>query len=144
NLRFHWKNETQENRNIEDYSVSFIRLGSNIPTFQLDRNVLEAHLLKVNAENPRYDLAAGVRDLDVDLNESGDHRVRFDGHEVACDWIVDSSGRGAFLKRRLSLAQDNSIQHGSTWCWVDGLVDIEKLSGRSINDRIYDPNRRQT
>jgi flavin-dependent dehydrogenase len=144
NLRFHWKTEGRDNRNMEDYCVSFIRLSSNIPTFQLDRNVLEAHLLKVNAENPRYEFAGGVRDLDVELSETGDHRVRFSGAEVACGWVVDSSGRGAFLKRRLDLEQRNVIRHGSTWCWVEGLVDIERLTGRSVADRVFDRNRRAT
>src|SRR5215831_13889325 len=43
NLRFHWKTDGLDNRNLEDYTKCFIRLGSNIATFQLDRNLLEAH-----------------------------------------------------------------------------------------------------
>ena len=144
NLRFHWKTEGRDNRNMEDYCTSFIRLSSNIPTFQLDRNVLEAHLLKVNAEDPRYEFSGGVRDIDVELSETSEHRVRFGGAEVACDWVVDTSGRGGFLKRRLALEQQNVIRHGSTWCWVEGLVDIERLTGRGVAERVFDRNRRMT
>ena len=53
------------------------------------------------------------------------------GQAIACDWVVDTSGRAAFLKKRLELEQQNIIRHGSTWCWVDGIVDIERLTGRS-------------
>ena len=144
NLRFHWKAGGADNRNMEDYSTSFIRLGSNIPTFQIDRNLLEAHLLQVNAENPRYELAAGVRDLDVALSEDGDHRVRFAGADLTCGWVVDTSGRGGFLKRKLDLEQKNIIRHGSTWFWTDGLVDIERLTDRPLTERIFDGMRRKT
>jgi flavin-dependent dehydrogenase len=144
NLRFHWRSEASENRNMEDYCCSFIRLSSNIPTFQVDRNLLERHLLDCNAANPRYELAAGVRDLAVELNPAGDHTVRIAGQAVTCEWVVDTSGRAGFLKKRLSLEQQNVIRHGSTWCWVDGLVDIERLTGRSRGEVVFDRSRRKT
>jgi 2-polyprenyl-6-methoxyphenol hydroxylase-like FAD-dependent oxidoreductase len=134
NLRFHWNTPGAANTSIEDLSVSFIRLSSNIPTFQLDRNVFEAHLIEVNSRDPRFQLQRGVRNLNVELADEGPHRVAFDGGEATCDWFVDSTGRSGLLKRKLSLAQENPIRHGSTWCWVDGLVDIERLSGRPVRD----------
>src|SRR6266850_1928302 len=42
NLRFYWKTLGQDNRNFEDYSQAYIRNLSNIATYQLDRNKLEA------------------------------------------------------------------------------------------------------
>jgi flavin-dependent dehydrogenase len=129
NLRFQWKT-CGANTNLEDYSCSFIRLGSNIPTYQLDRNLLESHLLDLNKRNPRFRLASGVRDLAVEFSKDGDHLVRYLGQEVRCRWFVDSSGRGGFLKRKLGLERKNTIRHGSTWCWVDGLVNIEKLTDK--------------
>lgn len=144
NLRFHWRTDGTDNRNMEDYSCSFIRLGSNIPTFQLDRNVLEQHLLDVNAADPRYELVAGVRDLEVELSNTGDHTIQIGGDAIYCDWVVDTSGRGGFLKRRLDLDQQNPIRHGSTWCWVDGLVDIERLTARSRAEIVFDGKRRKT
>jgi 2-polyprenyl-6-methoxyphenol hydroxylase-like FAD-dependent oxidoreductase len=131
NLRFQWKTEGLANRSIEDYNKSFIRLSSNIATFQLDRNLLEAHLLEVCEQNPRFHFAGGVERLDAEIAESGRHRVLFSGNEVHCDWLVDASGRGQFLKRKLGLMRENPIRHGATWCWVDGLVNIEKLTDRA-------------
>jgi flavin-dependent dehydrogenase len=131
NLRFQWKTEGRENRSLEDYSKSFIRLSSNLATFQLDRNLLESHLLKVNQENPRFHFAGGMQGLDAEISETDQHRLFAGGAETRCRWLVDASGRGHFLKRKLGLAQENDIRHGATWCWVDGLVNIEKLTDRS-------------
>jgi 2-polyprenyl-6-methoxyphenol hydroxylase-like FAD-dependent oxidoreductase len=128
NLRFQWKTAGLENRGLEDYSKSFIRMGSNLATFQLDRNLLEAHLLEICGQDPRFHFEGGVAGLEVDLAEQGPHRVAFSGKETRCQWLVDASGRGQFLKKKLGLLRENPIRHGSTWCWVEGLVNIEKLT----------------
>src|SRR5437879_5256134 len=85
NLRFQWKTAGFENRSLEDYNKSFIRLGSNIPTFQLDRNLLEAHILDICKENPRFHFEGGIEQLETDLADDGPHRVAFSGHEVRCE-----------------------------------------------------------
>ena len=90
NLRFQWKTAGRENRGLEDYSKSFIRTGSNLATFQLDRNLLEAHLLKICGENPRFHFEGGVGGLEADLAEQGPHRVAFSGKET--------QGRGSIYR----------------------------------------------
>jgi flavin-dependent dehydrogenase len=145
NLRFYWPTEGLENTGFEDYSQSYARLISNIATFQLDRNLLEEHLLNTHQTNPRFEFRGGVKDLAVDLSENGDlHRVHFQGGEVFGRWVVDTSGRSKVLKRQLDLAQPNPIRHGSTFCWVEGLVNIEKITGRSHQEVLYDRQRTQT
>jgi 2-polyprenyl-6-methoxyphenol hydroxylase-like FAD-dependent oxidoreductase len=42
NLRFYWTTEGLQNGGFEDYSQSYARVISNIPTYQLDRNLLES------------------------------------------------------------------------------------------------------
>jgi flavin-dependent dehydrogenase len=145
NLRFYWATEGLENRGFEDYSQSYARLISNIATFQLDRNNLERHLLDTNQQNPRCNFLGGAKNVAVDISESGEmHRVRFDGGQVLARWVVDASGRGKVLKRKLELAETNLIRHGATFCWVEGLVNIEKITGRSHQEILYDAKRRQT
>jgi flavin-dependent dehydrogenase len=141
NLRFQWKTEGRENRAFEDYSKSFIRLSSNIPTFQLDRNVFEAYLLRLLSADPRFQFAGGAAGLEVELSETGLHAVRFSGMETTAEWVVDASGRGHFLKKKLGLLHENPIRHGSTWCWVEGLVNVEKLTGRPLRDIRIDRHR---
>jgi hypothetical protein len=48
------------------------------------------------------------------------------------------------LKRQLGLAQENPIRHGASFTWVDGLVDIEKLTDRSPAEIRRNPNRAET
>src|SRR5215469_18451827 len=89
NLRFYWPTEGLENRCFEDYSQSYGRLISNIATFQLDRNELERHLLTANQAHERCEFLGGVKNLTVDLSETGGpHTVRFDDGEVAARWVV--------------------------------------------------------
>jgi hypothetical protein len=45
--------------------------------------------------------------------------------------VVDTSGRGRFLARQLGLATEGKIRHGAHFFWVEGLVDIEKLTNLS-------------
>ncbi|HXJ43477.1 MAG TPA: tryptophan 7-halogenase [Bryobacteraceae bacterium] len=145
NLRFYWPTQGLENRGFEDYSQSFIRQFSNIATFQLDRNLIEEYLLKTNQENPRCQFMGGAKNVTVQLSENGGaHRVWFSGGEVACQWVVDASGRGQVLKRQLGLEQTSPIRHAATFCWVDGLVNVEKLTGRPHRQILYDRGRRET
>jgi FAD dependent oxidoreductase len=187
NLRFYWKHSAGGER-YEDLDQSYIRNLSNIVTYQLDRNVFEAELLRVNLASPRFELHAPVAGLDVELAQSppgapaeagalaaaegaartapvsihpgtsgtaadggaaaaGDaltsgiaaaprdlsrHRFRFRSGDVEVSgtaaWVVDASGRGRYLARRQGLITQSPIRHGATWCWVDGLVDIERLT----------------
>jgi len=149
NLRFYWKHSAGGER-YEDLDQSYIRNLSNIVTYQLDRNVFEAELLRVNVASPRFELHAPVAGLDVDLAGGSvdaaagttenvapsaapsSHRFRFRSgdREVAgtAAWVVDASGRGRYLARRQGLITQSPIRHGATWCWVDGLVDIERLT----------------
>jgi flavin-dependent dehydrogenase len=150
NLRFYWVTEGLENRYIEDYSQSFPRLSSNIAAFQFDRNDFEEHLLRINQADPRCQFLGGVRNLAVDLSSTGDlHRVRFEhagdpSHEVYGRWLVDASGRGKVLKRQLGMAQESPIRHAATFCWVDGVVDIEKITKRTRREILHDASRRKT
>jgi flavin-dependent dehydrogenase len=138
NLRFYWKSVGRDNSRFEDYGHSFIRTFSNIACYQLDRNTFEAELLRRNCEDRRLDFRPGVAELDVTLNEDAPHVLTFstDGrrHEVRATWVVDTTGRGKFLARRLGLVRPNPIRHGAAFLWVEGLVDLDKLTDRSPRD----------
>ncbi len=132
NLRFYWKTPGLANDCYEHYSQSYIRKLSNINTYQLDRNKFEGELLRVNLSDPNFTFCSGAADLDVRLSEDGEHAFSFkaDGRGTSgrARWVVDTSGRGRFLARRLGLAREGNIRHGSHFFWVEGLVDIEKLT----------------
>jgi flavin-dependent dehydrogenase len=134
NLRFYWK--TQRGGDVwEDLSQSYIRKISNIATYQLDRNKFEAAVLEKNRESPNFELINPTTNLHVDLAEEageGPHTFRFEveGREISgrAGWVVDASGRGRFLVRREKLDRPSPIRHGSSFLWVDGLLDPEKIT----------------
>jgi flavin-dependent dehydrogenase len=135
NLRFYWKTAASDNSRYEDYSQSYIRMLSNIATYQLDRNKLEAELLRLNSENARFDFVSSATDLRVEIEEKAAHRLSFkangESRAVEAVWVVDASGRNKFLARRMNLEQKNPIRHGSSFFWVEGLLNIEKLTDLS-------------
>ena len=67
NLRFYWKSAERENACFEDYSQAYLRTFSNVATYQLDRNKLEAEFLRLNSQNSQFTFCASVVDLEVAL-----------------------------------------------------------------------------
>jgi len=132
NLRFYWKTAGRNNDCFEDYCQAFIRNFSNIACYQLDRNKFEGELLRLNSQNRNFCFRAPVVDLNVLISDNGRHSVTFkhDGEEVCveADWVVDSSGRRKFLARDMGLTRSNPIHHGASFLWVEGLVNIDKLT----------------
>lgn len=147
NLRFHWPGPSADS--FDAVHQSYILKLSNIPTYQLDRNVFEAALLEVNLERPEFSLCAPAADVSVELAEGGGrHRVRYrdpEGREqeADCRFVVDASGRGRVIARQRELQRRSPIRHGSTFCWVEGLVDIEKLTDRTPAEIRKKPERAQ-
>lgn len=147
NLRFYWNTPGRENNCYEDISQCYIRNLSNIACYQLDRNKIEGELLRINCENSRFTFVSGVSNLDVALSSSAaPHAISFDveGQHVQLHggWVVDTSGRAKFLARRLGLAKSNPIRHGAVFFWVDGLLNIEKLTELSHPQRLLHKNRK--
>jgi len=135
NLRFYWKTPGKENDRFEDYSQSYIRTFSNIPCYQLDRNTLETELLRRCRADERLSFEAPATQLRVDLSETEAHTVAYRRGDIevtaTATWVVDTSGRSKVLARKMDLAQDNAVDHGASFLWVDGLVDIDKLTDLS-------------
>jgi hypothetical protein len=135
NLRFYWKSAGRGNDHFEDYGQAYLRTFSNIATYQFDRNKLEAEVLRLNSQNPQFTFYAPITHLEVALSDDGPHSLTFAVHgrtmAVQAHWVVDTSGRSKFLARRLGLEQHNPIRHGTSFLWVEGLVNIDKLTDRS-------------
>ncbi|MEZ5333312.1 MAG: tryptophan 7-halogenase [Thermoanaerobaculia bacterium] len=147
NLRFYWPTPGLDAGRFQDYSASYIRELSNIASYQLDRNELERELLRRNLESDRFHFVPSVSELEVALSDDGPHAIAFRSgagrEELSADWVVDTSGRGRYLAKRLDMKRPNSIHHGAFFWWVDGLVDIEKLTDLSRREaRLHHGRRR--
>ena len=148
NLRFYWPTPGRGNSAYEDYSQSYIRDLSNIATFQVDRNALERELLRLNLESDRFEFRPGIANLEVTAGESGKpHAISYElkGERIDCQagWLVDATGRAKFLARKLGLTKPSPIRHGATFLWVNGLIDIEKLTGLSRRQSLIHANRQK-
>ena len=55
--------------------------------------------------------------------------------------MVDATGRRRFLARREELQQECEIRHGAFFWWVDGALDVEKLTDRSRREIRLNPKR---
>lgn len=148
NLRFYWKNAGRDNSRFEDYGHVSIRPFSNIASYQLNRNTFEAELLRRNRESERFTVKTSVSKIDVDLAEGSDpHHLCFqvgdDEVAVTAGWVVDTTGRVRLLANRRKLRKESTIRHGSFFWWVEGLVDIEKLTDRSQREIRLRPERSQ-
>ncbi len=148
NLRFYWKSAGRENSRFEDYGKAFIRPFSNVASYQLDRNRLEADLLRMCLADPRFTYQPSVKGLEVELAESGPHRLRFAAPRgttaVAAGWFVDTTGRRRFTAKQRQLERPNAIDHAAFFWWVDGLVDIDKLTDLSRREIRLKRERRAT
>src|SRR5262249_33847850 len=59
--------------------------------------------------------------------------------EGEAGWVVDASGRNKVLQKKLGLGRRSPIRHGATFAWVDGLLDIERLTDLSPPERRLPP-----
>jgi flavin-dependent dehydrogenase len=144
NLRFYWPTPGGDASRFENYCQSYLTTFSNIATFQLDRNTMEAAVLALNEQDERFTRLLPATNLSIDLDPQREHAVSFDlpaadgGTErrtVCAPWLVDASGRNRVLAKKLGLTAKSPIEHGASFAWVDGLVDIEKCTDASLKDQ---------
>jgi flavin-dependent dehydrogenase len=136
NLRFYFRSGARKNDNFEDYGHISIRPFSNVPSYQLNRNTLEAEIFRRNQEEKdRFTVEIGAQDLDVEIVPDGLHRVQYrmgtETRQAETTWVVDASGRNRFLARKLGLRKPMAIHNNTFFWWVEGTVDIEKLTSRT-------------
>lgn len=146
NLRFMWK--TGAGDDIDHYSQAYIRQFSNIACYQMDRNKIEDELLHRNRADERYAVHEGIQDLEIELGPERNHQVRYRDHDgqeqhYRSRWIVDTTGRGRLLTRQQGGQRESEIQHSAVFFWMDGVINIEKLTKHSRKDFRLRPSRRQ-
>lgn len=101
-----------------------------VPTYQLDRGVLENHLAE-RAVQQGIDVLDGatIRKLDLAPQQ---HRVDFSRagatHRLSARYLVDASGRRAWLRRQQTSARDTGHHNAAVWFRVAGDVDVEQWS----------------
>lgn len=104
----------------------------SIPSYQLDRGILENHLgARARAAGVEFRDACTVRDLEVGA-QGADHSVTYlqaeERRTVTCRWLVDASSRASPLKRKLGLARPNGHHVDAAWFRLGMKIDIDSWS----------------
>ncbi len=106
---------------------------STVPSFQLRRDVLDEHLLKLAADEGAI-VWRPARVKDVTVGEY-DHEVVVEKdastHTLRCRWLVDATGRVNLLGRKLEI-MDRNDEHpvASMWARWTGVRHIDDLAAR--------------
>lgn len=101
-----------------------------VPSHQIDRGIFENDLIKMNLElgNEVY---CGTKVSAVEFGEN-EHIVSFEQDDwtltASARWVVDATGRGSFLKRKLGFAEEFDHNVNSAWFRIDHKIDIDTWS----------------
>ena len=102
------------------------------PSHQLDRGLLENEMVRKTREIGN-DCFLGSKVKDVNLTvDANTHQVTYLQGEneftVSSKWVVDATGRGSFLKRKLKFQKEMDHNVNSVWFRVKDAVDIDDWS----------------
>ena len=123
--------------------VEFPKVGS----YTLDRGKFENDLRQFNQQDGVI-LLEGYRIRDMKIaegDEAHELTIRQDGGEeivVKGHWLIDATGRGRMLQRRLGLSRKRGQSSSSVWFRVRGKVDVSDFvadDNTEWHDRV--PNR---
>ena len=105
------------------------------PSYQVDRGRLENYLANANVEMGATILdGARVKEICIDSSENGTrdtaHQVTFikdkQSETIQARWIVDASGRAAFIKRKLKLEEELGHDINAAWFRIDQQIHIDE------------------
>jgi 2-polyprenyl-6-methoxyphenol hydroxylase-like FAD-dependent oxidoreductase len=127
-LRFHFSDG--DNRDIGKRSEFGLSEFMPVSTWQISRGGIENELFR--RLEGKVELLDGSKVAEVTLGEP--HRVVVrtpDGERtLSTRWVVDATGRTAFLKKRLGLARRTRHQANAVWWRVPDAVDVDAWSSQ--------------
>lgn len=102
------------------------------PSYQVDRGRLENYLAEEDAQMGAT-LFGGSKTKSVTLqseaNVAAGHEITFVRNDeektIRSRWVVDASGRAAFLKRKLGLTEDLGHEVNAAWFRIDENIQID-------------------
>jgi 2-polyprenyl-6-methoxyphenol hydroxylase-like FAD-dependent oxidoreductase len=119
----------------------------SVPTYQIDRGILENHLAKA-LQLADIDLIenATVKQIDLSETTATKHRVIWKQnnvqHEAQCRWVIDAAGRAGLLRKKLQLDEGNGHDSHAVWFRVDHRINVDAWSKDAAwQDRCIAPER---
>lgn len=122
------------NQRIEERLELGGRRYAPCPSYQLDRGRFENHLGDLCRERG-IQFIDQAKIQDVTINRRGDHSVEFEvdrqPQTINSRWIVDASGRRAFLKRKLDMQMPSPHTANSAWFRFKKHIKVDDWSSDS-------------
>ncbi|MBL9132608.1 MAG: NAD(P)/FAD-dependent oxidoreductase [Verrucomicrobiaceae bacterium] len=115
------------------------RFQSRLPTYQLDRELLDEHLL-AEARGYGCELMRPATVKTITLSEDDSpHVLEISPQEgpmrtVTTRWIIDASGKAAVLAKKLGILRSYGEEHptSSIWCRYTGVNDLDSFKSRKM------------
>lgn len=134
-----WFCKSPEDR-VEECTELGPKFQSRLPTFQLDRALLDQHILELAIE-AGADLVRPATVREIHLSEkAAHHHVSFttkDGktRRHSAQWVIDASGRVALLAKKLGLQRQLGDEHptSSIWCRYRNVNSLDSYQSRSLH-----------
>ena len=101
-----------------------------IPTYQIDRGVLE-NKLHQEALSRGVQVLDGVSSSNLSLDKARQQiDIAFDGETktLSSKWLIDAAGRQKLLKSELNLSKDNDHKGNAVWFRIDRQVILDDWS----------------
>jgi len=96
-----------------------------IPTYQLDRGVLENQLANnIQALGVTLLDGANIKDISVDTQKV----VTLEDRTISSKWLIDCAGRKSFIKNKLALHKENGHGGNAVWFRIDKRIEIDSWS----------------
>ncbi|TDT30092.1 flavin-dependent dehydrogenase [Naumannella halotolerans] len=118
-----------------------------VGTFQIDRGRIENALTQMVSELPQVTMLNATTAIEVLMDDEADHVVTLRSgaadRQVRSRWVIDSTGRAAFIKRKLGLSEKVGHRANAVWLRVATDIDVDDWSSDAEwHDRIRESCRR--
>lgn len=116
-----------------------------VPSHQIDRGTFENKLTELCLERG-IEVLLGAKATGVDFDTEG-HTVSFSRENIVksitARWIIDSTGRASFLKRKLGLKKEISHAVCAAWFRIKGDLNVDSWSDNKEWNSYLEPGLRR-
>ncbi|MCW0220286.1 MAG: NAD(P)/FAD-dependent oxidoreductase [Prosthecobacter sp.] len=128
---------------VEDCSELGPKYQSRLPTFQLDRSLLDEHVLKL-AQEAGADLLRPATIREVSLGEGNEaHQItvatgKNETKRFTTRWVIDASGKKAVLAKKLGLHRSLGEEHATSalWCRYRNVNPLDSHKSRKLHPKL--------
>lgn len=129
------------NDNVGNLTEIGPRFQSRLPTFQLDRAILDEHLLKEACDFGCELLRpATIKAITLSEDDAAPHTLEITPQEgaprtVTARWLIDASGKAAVLSKKLGLHRSMEDEHptSSIWCRFRNVNGLDSFKSRKMH-----------